>query len=64
MTFYDQRCELNLEKERVEKKKLELLFQEYQYAWDCCSKGGNITDAGYCSYEWQNKVSSYFSFYP
>ena len=58
MAFYDQKCEIRLEKEKIEKKELEVLMQEYQYAWDCCFKGGNITDAGYCSYEWKNQVKS------
>ena len=58
MAFSGQKCEARLEKEKAEKKELEILFQEYQYAWDCCTKGGNFTDAGYCSYEWQNEVRS------
>ena len=41
---------------KVEKKELELLFGQYQHAWECCEKGGNFTSQGYCSYEWQDKV--------
>ena len=56
MSFCDKKCSVKLEKIAVEKKELELLFSEYQHAWECCVKGGNLTEQGYCSYEWQNKV--------
>lgn len=56
MSFCDKKCSIELEKMKVEKKELELLFSEYQHAWECCEKGGNFTNQGYCSYEWQDKV--------
>ena len=62
MAFCDKKCEIKLEKEKVERKELELLFKEYQYAWECCNQGGNLTEMGYCSYEWQNKVSNITKF--
>ena len=60
MDFANKKCGIELEKIKVEKKELELMFAEYQHAWECCEKGGNFTSQGYCSYEWQNKVNISF----
>ena len=56
MSFCDKKCSIQLDKLKLEKKELELLFADYQNAWECCEKGGNFTNQGYCSYEWQDKV--------
>ena len=59
MSFCDKKCSIQLDKLKLEKKELELLFADYQNAWECCEKGGNFTNQGYCSYEWQDKVKNF-----
>ena len=61
MSFCDKKCQLMLEKVNLEKRELELLFNEYESAWKCCETGGNMTDQGFCSYEWQDKVIKFSS---
>ena len=56
MDFANKKCGIELDKIKLEKKELELMFIEYQHAWECCEQGGNFTSQGFCSYEWQDKV--------
>ena len=56
MSLCDKKCQIKLDKVNLEKRELEMMFNEYETAWRCCSTGGNMTDQGFCSYEWQDKV--------
>ena len=54
--FQNSKLELELASEKLENEQLKQMIQQYQLAWECCEQGGNSSQDGICSFEWQSKV--------
>ena len=54
--FQSSKLELALASEKLENEQLRRMIQQYQLAWECCEQGGNSSQEGICSFEWQSKV--------
>ena len=54
--FQCSKLELALASEKLENEQLRQMIQQYQLAWECCEQGGNSSEQGVCSFEWQSKV--------